>query len=313
MTDAFVQTKPPMPLRAYRHLRWRLRKAIDGLSPDPVYVRRRFRHTNGVALNLERPRDFAEKILWLSLFHTTPLHRRVVDKIAVRDFVREVAGEELLVPALLITRDLDDIDPERIAARRFAVKTNHDSGGVVLCRDRDAFDWEAARETLRKHLAQDYYRVHRERMYRGLSRGLLVEAFLDAPESAFGGPYIEDFKFYCFNGEPRWILHKHGPFPRTNADFYDCEWRPAPFTRIYQKSGMVRPKPRLLDRMLDAARRLSAPFPFVRVDLFEHEGQVRFGELTFVPDAGFARFEPLEWERKLGDLLELPEPNRRNA
>lgn len=149
---------------------------VESRLPDRLYVRRQYEEIVGTRLDLDHPETLSEKIQWLKLRDATPLHTRCADKIGARDYVRELRGGDHLIPALLITDRLSDVAPKRIGAERFVAKTNHDWGGVVICRDRASFDWAAARRKLRSHLRRRFWKVNRELAYKDIAPAIIVEA-----------------------------------------------------------------------------------------------------------------------------------------
>lgn len=272
------------------------------LYPDYVVARRQYFYRNGFYPNLLNPQDLSEKILWLKLHDRSPLHTMCADKIRVRDYVAGRAGSEFLVPSLLITYDAAEVTPQAIRQDRFVVKTNHDQGGVFICRDRDSFDWEGMRAQIRQRAKTNKYYEFRERQYKDIRPGILVERFLEG----VGGEEVLEIKINCFHGEPQFVQAIVGRFSDRRHTNFDLNWNRMHF---YGRSPDIEydlPRPRALDRMLAAARRLSEPFLFCRVDfLLDSAGRAWFSEVTFHPAAGLVRYRPDDKERALGDLLDL--------
>ena len=219
-------------------------------------------------------------------------------------------GADILIPMILATYRLQDITPKNIRQEAFVLKTNHDFGGVLICRDRSSFDWTAARAKLADHLAFNHWYRHREPVYRGIQPGLLVEEFL-RPDSDDG---LREFKIFCFHGRPHFIMViRENDGVRTKTVF-DTQWRRLPVRR---RGAPADPSPitppQSLQALLDTAEKLSAPFAFCRVDLYENFGRVRFGEITFFPEGGMDVFEPYEWELRFGDLLKMPTGSAENG
>jgi hypothetical protein len=282
---------------SYRSLRRQAWRAM----PDRWVIEQQYRARNGVKPDLERPRALSEKLQWLKLYGMTPLHTTCADKIEVRHYVAKRLGDHVLVPILLATYDVADIRPRNIPAERFVIKTNHDSGTVILCRNRASLDWAACRARLRAAQKRDFYRQFREPQYRNIRRGLLVERFLDSG----GADRMKDFKLFCFHGRVELIQVDLDRADAHSQAFFDTDWSRLPLSRnkpVYR--GDV-PRPRYLERMIAYAEALSEPFRFCRVDFYETDEQIWFGELTFTPDGGYGRFHPLDEEYRLGDLLRL--------
>ncbi len=267
------------------------------------FIEMQYRARTGRELQVDEPRGLSEKLNALKLMPATALQTICADKIKVRDYVAERVGPDILIPAILSTYRLRDITPENIREEAFVLKTNHDFGGVVICRDRDTFDWDAARAKLADHLAFNHWYRHREPVYRDIRPGVLVEAFLE-PDSADG---LREYKIFCFHGRPHFIMvirEKDGVRSKT---VFDTDWQPLPVRRrgAPAEADGLEP-PQSLRSLLDIATELAAPFAFSRVDLYENFGRIRFGEITFFPEGGTDIFEPYEWELRFGDLLRLP-------
>ncbi|WP_188915025.1 ATP-grasp fold amidoligase family protein [Salinarimonas ramus] len=288
-------------LHAARRARW----AIDDELPARFVVRRQYRARNGVLPNLDDPRDLSEKICWMKLYGMSDLHRRCSDKLAVRDVLAERLGAERaasLLPALLLaSKHPSDLVPEAIEAESFVVKTSHDCGTVIVVPSRERFDWEKARRTLERSLRRDFSKVFKERQYAGIRPRILVEEML---HGANGGP-LDDYKVFCFSGEPCLVQVDTGRDTGHRQAFYDLDWRRMPVRRHFAPVETDVARPARLDEMIDVARALSAGFPFCRVDLYATRGGIAFGELSFTPDAGLGRFEPAAFERAMGDRLDL--------
>jgi TupA-like ATPgrasp len=289
----------------------RLRASINWhLYPDSLRISLQYRDRHGLYPDLKRPRHLSEKTQWLKLHDRSPLHTICADKIRAREYVAARVDPAYLVPLQHTFQEADEIRPERIPAARFALKTNHDQGGVFLCRDRATFDWERVRASVARRLKSSKYPEFREWQYKGVQRGVLVEDFLEAAD---GGNACE-LKFYCFNGQPGFVQVVRDRFDSLREAFYTPRWErmdfvgPAP-----QIQGEV-PRPPCLDRLLRDAARLAEPFVFVRIDFLHTGGDTaHFGEVTFHFGAGLIRFRPLEYDRRFGDMIDLsrlPETRR---
>jgi hypothetical protein len=296
---------PKLAKRIARGLR---RRALR-LVPSRLFVPWQYALQNGRAPDLRAPKDLSEKLCWMKLHVRSELQARCSDKIAVRDYVTATIGADALVPLILTTKDADDVNPSTITAPRFVVKLNHDSGGVFVCDRRETFDWEGVRRRLRQRIRQNYFYEAREPGYRAIEPRIVVEEHLaggsDVP--------ILDYKFWTFHGRveliqiSRIVLGDQGIVESFHL-FLDRAWKKLAIRKHKPLLDEVPPRPEALEALIEAAERLARPFPFCRVDLYRVEGRLRFGELTFFPSGGFVRFVPDEAERRLGDLLHLPDP-----
>ena len=269
---------------------------------DYFTTKRQYFHKNGFYPNLFNPRDLSEKVSWLKLHDRSPLHTLCADKIRVRDYVAARAGADLLAPVLLVTRDPDDIRPEIVRAPRFVVKTNHDQGGVFICRDRDAFDWQGVRGEIRRRIGLNKYRDFREHQYKKIPRAILVEDFVEGE----GGAWAPELKINCIHGEPKFVQVIFDRFECRRQVFYSPDWKRLPMRGQAEPFEGDWPRPPCLERALQAAAILSEPFLFCRVDfLYGAGGRPWFGEMTFHPAAGIVRYRPAEIERAFGDMIDL--------
>jgi hypothetical protein len=290
----------PQFLRAAgKTLRSRLQRY---LAPDAYVMRRQYFHRHGFQPDLAAPKDLSEKLLWLKLHDRSPLHTQCADKIRARDYVAARLGPEILIPAIRITYDPADINPETIPDERFVIKTNHDQGGVFVCRDRAAFDWTGVRENVAKRLAINKYYEFREYQYKDIRPGVLVENFIGGDN----GGNVREIKFYCFHGEPKFIQVVLDRFENRREINYDTDWKRMPFSGPATQLEYELPPPRGLDRLMRDAATLSDPFLFCRIDFLLGEGdRPWFGEITFHHGAGLIRFQPDTFERTFGEMIDL--------
>ena len=293
--------------------RWQLRSLVKRVLRRAVSdgALNRINHTylhlkSGLippVLNLRHPRGYNEKIIFLKLNYRHPNAHVYADKAAVRELVREVAGEKYLIPQLGVYDRAAEIDFTTFPDK-FIVKATHGSGWNILCRDKASFDAEASRAKLQQWLNTNYYyySAGREYQYKDIKPRIVAEQLLQAEDG--GEP--KDYKIFCFNGEPKFIqvdLDRHTVHKRV---FFDLSWARLPFTILYPPYDGSVPPPSSLQEMLTLARKLSKGFPLIRVDLYDVAGHPYFGELTFHPDSGFGPIQPRQFDRILGDYIPMP-------
>ncbi len=280
-----------------------LKKKFDRhVTPDGYFVSRQYHRRHGFFPNLREPKDLSEKVQWLKLHDRSPLHTQCADKIRARDYVASRLGSDILVPAIRISFDPADINPEMITADRFVIKTNHDQGGVFICRDRASFDWEGVREKVSRRLQLNKYYDFREYQYKHVRPGILVENFVEGDHEG----NVREMKFYCFHGQPKFAQVVLDRFENRREVFYDADWKrmhfrgPAP-----QLEGELEP-PAGYDQLLRDAATLADPFLFCRIDFLLGAGdRPWFGEITFHHGAGLIRFKPDPFERAFGEMIDL--------
>lgn len=267
---------------------------------DELYTKIQFWWKQGRFPNLKDPQTFNEKLQWLKLQEPTALQVQCADKYAVRDYVADKLGKEYLVPMLGIYRSAEEIDFDALPDR-FVLKATHGSGWNLICRDKSKLDISAARAKAAKWLRSNFYRVGRERVYKNISPGVIAEEFLEGPD----GMSPPDYKIFCFHGEPQVVEVDSDRHTKHLRTFFGTEWNKLPVKLDYPLHPTAPARPKTLKSMLEAARTLSQPFPFVRVDLYEVQDEKFFGELTFVPAKATKVFEPAGYDLQLGTLLKL--------
>lgn len=281
------------------------RHLLDWME-DERYLKLAFRARMGYPLNLQNPVTFNEKLQWLKLHDRKPLYTQLVDKYAVRQYIAEKIGEEYLIPLVGGPwNSAGEIDFDALP-EQFVLKCNHDSGGVVVCRDKSRLDREAARKKLEAKLANNYYLGGREWPYKEVKPCIIAEKYM-VDES---GVELKDYKWYCFNGKPQFLLittDRAAEDVPTKYTFFDMDYNMLPFHRNGPHSDRPIPKPASFDEMKRLAELLSEGFPHLRVDLYDIDSKVYFGELTFYASSGMKPFNPPEWDEKIGGWLKLPE------
>lgn len=257
-------------------------------------------------LNLKNPKTFNEKLQWLKLYNRKPEYSKMVDKFEVKNYVASIIGEEHIIHTIGVYNSFDEIDFENLP-NKFVIKCTHDSGGVIICKDKSKLDIETTKKQINKALKTNYYKLGREWPYKNVKPRIIIEKFIQDSEE----DKLKDYKLFCFNGKVKMILvcsNRIGNHKNTN--FYDISWNLLPFSRAnHINNPNVINKPNNLEEMIKVAEKLSKNIPFVRVDLYDVNNKVYFGELTFYPSSGFEGFNPEEWDIKLGDMLELPIKN----
>lgn len=272
--------------------------------PDKSYLKICYRLKTHKKLNLKNPQTFNEKIQWLKLYNRKPEYTTMVDKYRVRDYIKEKIGEEYLIPLVGGPyTSVDEIDLDALPDQ-FVLKCNHDSGSVVICRDKKDFDFEAARQKLDDCLKHNFWYLGREWPYKDVKPCIIAEKYM-VDES---GSELKDYKFYCFNGIPYFLYVSQGLENHETAriSFLNLNWSFASFSRSdYQPLEKLPPKPLKFDEMISITQKLSKDIPFLRVDLYEINGQVYFGELTFFAAGGFMPFYPKKADLEVGKLLDI--------
>lgn len=255
-------------------------------------------------LDWDNPRTFNEKLQWLKLYNRQPLYTTLVDKVKVKEYVANIIGEEYIIPTLGVWERAEDIDFEKLPDK-FVLKCNHNSGtGMCICTDKSKLDFDKVRQGLKRGLSENYFLVNREWPYKDVPRRILAEKYI---EQTTERP-LDDYKFFCFDGEPRYCQVIKDRTTQETIDFFDMDWNHQDFIGLNTQAvhaTMSIPRPETFERMKDIARKLSEGKPFTRVDLYEVDGKQYFGEVTLFPMSGFGHFTPNNIDEMMGEMLHL--------
>jgi len=254
-------------------------------------------------LNLDNPTTYTEKLQWLKLYDHRPGYTRLVDKYEVKEYVTGKIGEEHVIPVLGVWDRVEDIDFDMLPDQ-FVLKTTHDSGGIIICKDKKELDVAASRKKLRHFLKRNYYIYSREWPYKNVKPRIIAERYLEDSKQG----ELRDYKFFTFGGEPKvlYIAQGRGKGEATVADFFDMDFNHLPFTIDHDMAAVPPQKPVQFEEMKRLAAILSEGTPQLRVDFYEVDGRVYFGEMTFFHCSGLCPFHPEEWDRIFGDWVVLP-------
>lgn len=274
--------------------------------PATFYLKRLYKRKIGKELNLKKPLRFTEKIQWLKLYHRKDLYTICADKHLVRGYVEVRIGTEYLIPQIIFTKEVKDLKPENLPNYPFIIKTNHDSSGGIIIRDKTKVNWTAIRKKIKFLLNGNYYWKSKEWAYKNIQPGIVVEKLLMDDE----GNVPRDYKFYCFNGKVKQILVVLDREENKQSFRFNEEWQRVEMCfgeeATEKKNIEIKKPPKELQEMIRVSERLAKGFPFVRVDLYLVKERVFFGELTFYPLSGLEKIQPDSFDFQLGQLLKLP-------
>lgn len=256
------------------------------------------------SLDLDSPSTFNEKLQWLKLHDRNPLYTTLVDKYAVKQWVADRIGPEYVTETYAKWDRVEDVDTADLPDK-FVLKTNHDCGGIAICRDRSSFDLDAAKRKLAKHMRRNYFYGGREWPYKDVKPCVFAEEYLASGESGD----LADYKLFRFTDGRLITLVCEDRLlgAGMKKTFFDEEWRILPCSEGGHPVNPGCPRPRHLEQMVEFAKRLGEGMPFVRVDFYESSNRLYFGEMTFYPNSGFERFDPADWDERLGEWVDLSE------
>ena len=279
-------------------------KKCPKLMSDRFFIETKWRLTMDYPLNLDNPKTFNEKLQWLKLYDHNPLYTTLVDKIKVKEWVAERIGSEYIIPTLAIWDRAEDIDISNLP-NQFVLKCNHDSGSVVICRDKTTFDLDAAKAKLSEGLKFNFFYQEREWPYKNVKPKVFAEAYIEDSSCAD----LPDYKFFSFAGITKALFiatERQNEKKETRFDFFDRQFKHIDVTNGHPNADTMPKKPELFEQMVTLADKLSEGIPEVRVDFYEVNGQAYFGEMTFYHWGGMVPFKPNEVDENWGEWIELP-------
>jgi hypothetical protein len=293
--------KKPL-LAIYNFLWWRV---LGRCLSDRSFLSLKYRLVFKKRLNWDSPQTYSEKIQWLKIYGREPIHKIMADKYLVKDYISKKIGEQYVIPLIGVWDNENEIDFDALP-ERFVLKCNHDSGtGMVICKDKSKLNIEKAKAGLHKGLREDYFPISREYAYKDIPRKIIAEQYMEDSETL----ELRDYKFFCFDGEPKAMFIAAGRSQgeeNVTFDFFDMEFNHLPFTNGHPNAKVTPKKPVCFDEMKKLAAQLSVGIPHVRVDFYEVDGRVYFGEFTFSHWGGLKPFDPEEWDYTFGSWIKLP-------
>ncbi len=271
---------------------------------DETYLKLSFRARMGKSLNLKNPQTFSEKLQWLKLYNRQPIYTKLVDKYEVKPIVAKQIGEKYIIPTLGVWDKFDDIDFSELPDQ-FVLKCTHDSGGLIVVKDKAKLDIDKARTKINRCLAHSFYWGMREWPYKDVKPRIIAEQYMEDTKTG----ELRDYKFFCFDGEVKALFiasDRMAKGEETKFDFFDENYKHLPFTNGHPNADILPEKPVCFEEMKRLAAKLSKGIPHVRVDFYEVDGKVYFGEMTFFHWSGMTPFVPEEWDYRFGSWIKLP-------
>lgn len=276
---------------------------VAPIVPDKMYLHIKYYCRMGKKLNLKNPQTFNEKLQWLKLYGRRPIDTVLSDKYAVKEYISKTIGPEYVIPLIGVWDKFDDIDFDKLP-NQFVLKCTHDSGGLVICKDKSKLDIEAARKKINKCLQHDYYVYSREKAYKDIPRRIIAEEYMEDTQTC----ELRDYKFFCFDGVAKALFiasERQKDGEETKFDFFDMDFRHIPVKNGHPNADVPPAKPETFEEMQQLAAKLSKGIPHVRVDFYEVNGKAYFGEMTYSHWGGMTPFEPDEYDKTFGDWIKL--------
>lgn len=269
--------------------------------PDKTYIKLYYYMQFKKKCNLDNPVTYSEKLNWLKLNDRKTEYTNLVDKYEVKKIVSNIIGEEYIIKTLGVWDNFDDIDFEELP-NQFVLKCTHDSEGIVIVKDKKKLNIKEARKKINKAMKYNFYYIGREWPYKNVKPRIIAEEYMEDHVDK----ELRDYKFFCFSGEPKLMFVATGRSSgKTQFDFFDMDFNHLELIQHYPNSKTPIKKPANFEKMIELSKQLSKNLKHVRVDFYEVDGKVYFGELTFYHFSGFQPFTPEEWDKKLGDMIKL--------
>lgn len=272
---------------------------------DPEkYIPHMFEVRMGRLPDLVNPQTYNEKLCWMKLYYHNPLFTRLVDKYEVKNYVAEKIGQQYIIPTLAVWDRVADIEWDKLP-NQFVLKCTHDSGGLVICRDKSKLDVSAAKKKLSSSLKKNYYFYGFEWPYRDVKPRIIAETYMEDTKTQ----ELRDYKFFCFDGEVKALFiasERQKVGEDVKFDFFDADFNHLPFRQGHENAPVTPEKPECFDEMKRLAAVLSEGLPHARVDFYEVDGRIYFGEITFFHHGGWTKFDPEEWDYTFGNWIKLP-------
>ena len=270
--------------------------------PDKLFLKVWYHNRMGYWMDFNNPQTFNEKLQWLKLYNRKHIYTTMVDKYAVKKYVADIIGDEHIIPNLGVWKNFNDIDFKKLP-NQFVLKCTHDSGGIVICKDKSKFDITTAKKKIEQSLKTDFYKLGREWPYKNVPKLIMAEKYMVDKKTE----ELRDYKFFCFNGIVKFFKIDFDRFTNHRANYYSLDGELQQFGEVMCPPDFSREleMPKNLLKMINLAEKLSLGIPFLRVDFYEVDSIVYFGEMTFFPNSGQCKFTKDKWDFRLGQMINL--------
>lgn len=269
--------------------------------PDKLYLQILYKIRTKMKLNLQNPKTYNEKLQWLKLYDHNPIYKKLVDKYEVRRYVTDTIGESYLIPLLGVWKSFDEIEFNKLP-NQFVLKCTHDSGSVIICKDKDTLNVKKTKKKLNKCMNRDYFYLGREWPYKNIKPRIIAEEYM-VDES---GTQLKDYKIFCFHGKPKMIEVDFDRFTGHKRNLYDTDWNYLDVEIKYPTHPEIKiAKPKELNTMLMLAEKLASVYPHVRVDFYTFDNSIYFSEITFFHASGMGKITPQQFAEEMGAWINI--------
>ena len=277
-------------------------KKILRILPDKIYLKIKYYIRFKKKLNLHKPETYNEKIQWLKLYDRKKIYTTMVDKYEVKNYVANIIGEEYIIPTIGVFNKFDEINFDSLP-NQFVIKCTHDSCGLIIVKNKKELDIKKARKKINKCLKNNYFFGGREWPYKNVKPRIIIEPYLE--EKKYGE--LRDYKFFTFSGKVKFMFiasNRQGNGD-TYFDFYDEKFNHLDIINGHSNNPTPPEKPLNFNKMIELAEKLSKNIKHVRIDFYEVDGKIYFGEMTFYHWSGFVPFSPEKWDKIIGSYIKI--------
>lgn len=272
--------------------------------PDKMYLQNFFAQTMGYYMDFRSPHTFNEKLCWLKLYDRKPVYTTMVDKYSVKFFIDKILGKGYTIRTIGAYDSVNEINWKKLP-EKFVIKCNHGSGDVIICKDKKTINIDEVKKTMQSYLRQDYYILGREWPYKNVKRKILIEEYIEDEKTKD----TWDYKFFCFNGKVKCFKIDFDRSTNHKANYYDRECRLLPMGEKVCPPDWNRniEIPSNINQMIDIAEKIAKNIDcsFERIDLYNINGKIYFGEITFFPGGAHMEFIDSKWDKEMGDWIKL--------
>ncbi|MBD7909419.1 ATP-grasp fold amidoligase family protein [Sporosarcina gallistercoris] len=274
---------------------------IKKFIPDTLFLRLQYKYHLGESLNLVNPKTFNEKIQWLKLYDRNEEYINLVDKYSVRKYISKTIGENYLIPLLGIYESVDEINWDDLP-NKFVLKCTHGSSSNIICKNKSELNIKESKKLLQNWMKKNWFWYGREWPYKMVKPRIICEKYMvDESKNE-----LKDYKFFCFNGEPKIIQVDYNRYSGHKRNLYDINWSYIDASiGVPSDSNVMIKRPEKLDEMLKLAKILAKNYPHVRVDFYFSNNEIFFGEMTLYHGSGFEIFKPESLGGKMGGWINL--------
>ena len=271
---------------------------------DKTFIEKQFKKLMGYDLDFENPKTFDEKLNWLKIHNRNPQYIQLVDKYEVKKYISDIIGSQYIIPTIGVYDSFNEIDFD-LLPNQFVLKCTHDSGGLVIVKDKERLNIKEVKRKINHSLSKNYFFSCREWPYKNVKPRIIIEEYKEDSATK----ELRDYKFYCFNGLVEAVLvatNRQNYKEELNFDYFDTNFNHLDWKNHWHPNAKNEPiKPKNFEKMVELAGKISKGFPHVRVDFYDVNGRIFFGELTFYDQGGYLKIHPDEWDRKWGELIDL--------